>query len=132
MKMWTLPRKVISFLILTATVPCCLADFDVDTLTNCPEGDISFELTTGYVFTSPDSILDTRPGQNTQKITILLHILLVKHFSSPIILHRHDQTRTLQLTSEYRNLKSRPLIDERTLWFWYSDGSVFKGLVLQL
>ena len=64
-KMWTLLRKVISFLILTSTVPCCLAEFDVDNLTtNCPESDISFELTTGYVFTSPDSILDTRPGQN--------------------------------------------------------------------
>lgn len=29
---------------------------------SCPESDISFELTTGYVFTSPDTILDTRPS----------------------------------------------------------------------
>ena len=28
----------------------------------CPTRDISFELITGYVFTSPDTIVDTRPG----------------------------------------------------------------------
>ena len=29
---------------------------------NCPLRDEAFELITGYVFTSPDTILDTRPG----------------------------------------------------------------------
>ncbi len=29
---------------------------------NCPYRDEAFELITGFVFTSPDSILDTRPG----------------------------------------------------------------------
>ena len=28
----------------------------------CPKRDEAFELVTGYVFTSPDTILDTRPG----------------------------------------------------------------------
>ena len=28
----------------------------------CPPRDVSFELITGYVFTSPDTIVDTRPG----------------------------------------------------------------------
>ena len=29
---------------------------------SCPLRDEAFELVTGYVFTSPDTILDTRPG----------------------------------------------------------------------
>ena len=29
---------------------------------SCPKRDEAFELVTGFVFTSPDSILDTRPG----------------------------------------------------------------------
>ena len=44
---------------------CCrrsLADFGSDPLTECPDVDVNFELITGYVFTAPDSILDTRPG----------------------------------------------------------------------
>ena len=28
----------------------------------CPKRDEAFELVTGFVFTSPDTILDTRPG----------------------------------------------------------------------
>ena len=28
---------------------------------NCPRSDVTFEMMTGYVFTSPDQILDTRP-----------------------------------------------------------------------
>ena len=29
---------------------------------SCPVRDVAFELVTGYVFTSPEFILDTRPG----------------------------------------------------------------------
>ena len=31
-------------------------------VTTCPDRDIRFELITGYVFTSPDDMLDSRPG----------------------------------------------------------------------
>ena len=31
-------------------------------INQCPTRDVAFELITGYVFTSPDSIVDTRPG----------------------------------------------------------------------
>ena len=55
--------KIIFLLICSTTIPyCCLAEFGVDPLANCAESDVTFELTTGFVFTAPDSILDTRPG----------------------------------------------------------------------
>ena len=41
---------------------CSLAEFGSDPLADCADVDVNFELITGYVFTAPDSILDTRPG----------------------------------------------------------------------
>ena len=29
---------------------------------SCPESDVHFELVTGYVYTAPDDMLDSRPG----------------------------------------------------------------------
>lgn len=55
--------KLFIFLFCSTTIPnSCLAEFGVDPLVNCPESDVTFELTTGFVFTAPDAILDTRPG----------------------------------------------------------------------
>ena len=49
--------------ILIPIVLCLLGKAEGQvSITNCPTRDVAFELITGYVFTSPDSIVDTRPG----------------------------------------------------------------------
>jgi hypothetical protein len=55
-------QKYCRTLILLAIVfsHSCLADFELDPLKNCPDSDVTFELITGFVFTAPDSIVDTR------------------------------------------------------------------------
>lgn len=49
-------------LVIAFSVRRSFADFGSDPLTECADVDVNFELITGYVFTAPDSILDTRPG----------------------------------------------------------------------
>lgn len=47
--------SLLTTLLIIATSVLAL-DFD------CPKRDEAFELSTGFVFTSPDSIVDTKPG----------------------------------------------------------------------
>ena len=48
----TMKRLLLPFVLLTL----------VSAGQNCPTRDLAFELITGYVYTSPDFILDTLPG----------------------------------------------------------------------